>query len=71
MSGFSNFTAIPHTSDTLTIEIIHNLSSAYTDEYIAIENLGVTLNGVIPEPSTLALLAIGTATCIGLFRRRR
>lgn len=71
MSGFSNFTAIPHTADTLTIEIIHNLSSAYTDEYIAIENFGVTLNGVIPEPSTLALLAIGTATCIGLFRRRR
>lgn len=61
MAGFSNLTAIPHTSDTLTIEIIHNLSSAYTDEYLAIENVGVTLNGVIPEPSTLALLGIAAA----------
>lgn len=70
MGGFSNFTAIPHTSDTLTIEIIHNLSSAYTDEYLAIENIGVTLNGVIPEPSTLALLGFGGAIW-ALHRMRR
>lgn len=67
MGGFSNFTAIPHTSDTLTIEIIHNLSSTYTDEYLAIENIGVTLNGVIPEPSTLGLLGVGA--CLYALRR--
>ncbi|HPA17523.1 MAG TPA: PEP-CTERM sorting domain-containing protein [Verrucomicrobiae bacterium] len=72
MDGFSNFTAIPHTSDTLTIEIIHNLSSAYTDEYLAIENLGVTLNGVIPEPSALSLIGLGVASwAVGHLRRRR
>ncbi len=61
MGGFTTFTAIAHTADTLTVEFIHNLSSSYTDEYHGIDNVAITLNGVIPEPGALTLLALAAA----------
>ena len=73
MSGYTGFTEIAHTSDQLTIEFIHNMSSSYTDEYQALDNLSVTLNGVaVPEPSTVVLLAVGVLLgSLAAVRRKR
>lgn len=67
MNGFTGFT-VPHTGSTLTIDFLHDLSSDYTDEYFAIDNLTVTL---LPEPSAglLALTGVGIAVAWG--RRAR
>lgn len=67
MSGFTGF-SIPHTGDTLTIEFLHELSSNYTDEYFAFDNVTVTLN-VVPEPSASSLALAGVV--LVWWRRRR
>lgn len=65
LNNFATFNAIPHTADTLTIDFVHNLSSAASDEYQALENVTVGLNGV-PEPASLPI-ALGL---LAVLRRR-
>ncbi len=59
--------SIPHTSDTLTLEIIgyQNQSSG---EFYGLDNISLSL---IPEPSSVALAAIGLLGLMPCARRRR
>lgn len=59
---------IAHTGSTLSIEFIHDLDQTSTDEYFGIEGFVITLNDVIPEPTTILLFGLGG---LGLCRRRR
>jgi len=69
-SGYAPLTDIAHTASTLTVEFF-----AYgagwqggTDESYALENIAISTNGVdVPEPSTLAIFALGV---LGLASRR-
>jgi len=76
----SVFDGIAHTASTLTIDFfatgdddaagVDNASwSGVGDESFAIDNVEVILNGVAPEPSTLALLFLGLAG-IGFKKRK-
>jgi hypothetical protein len=53
------FRMIPHTSDTLTVEIIGRAYQGWTNEAYAVDNISI----VIPEPATIGAL--------GLIRRRK
>lgn len=66
MNDYTGF-SLPHTSSTLTIELIHELSSDHTDEYFAIDNLTMTMN-IVPEPSA-GLLALAGAAIVIVWRR--
>ncbi|MFT7512397.1 MAG: hypothetical protein ACI9QL_001605 [Candidatus Omnitrophota bacterium] len=70
VNTLSALTDIPHTSDTLTIEFLHGLSSDFNDELTALDNLSITLN-VIPEPGSFALLSLGLFGLGGYILRRR
>jgi len=69
-SGYAPLTDIAHTASTLTVEFF-----AYgagwqggSDESYALENISISTNGVdVPEPSTLAIFALGV---LGLASRR-
>lgn len=41
---------IPHSSDELSVEFLHRLTSAANDEHIAIDDLEITLGAVPPPP---------------------
>ena len=63
------FDDIPHSSSSLTIEWIPGQGwQGGTDESFAIDNLTVTINGTVPEPSHLLMLGL---FAIGVQRRRR
>ena len=52
VSAYAPLVDIPHSSDTLSIEFIHHLSSGASDEHHAIDDLKITLNelGQGPPP---------------------
>ena len=50
VTGFSPLKDIAHTSDELSIEILHHLSSGASDEHHAIDDLVITLSEVAPPP---------------------
>jgi hypothetical protein len=66
LSAFSAFQMIPHTSSTLTLEIIGRQNQA-GGEFFGLDNIQVEFV-TIPEPSTFAMLAFG-AIAMWLFRR--
>ena len=45
LASVPQLVSIPHSADTLTIDFIHRMSSAFTDEHIAIDDVKVELIG--------------------------
>ena len=53
----AELTGIPHSSDTLVLELIHRLSSDPADEHIGLDDLKVTLTG-ISSPLPFSILEV-------------
>jgi len=56
------FQNIPHTSSTLTLEIVGRAFQGWSNEAYAIDNLTIE---VVPEPSTMALVLFGLLGLLG------
>lgn len=71
MASVAALHGIAHSAANMTVQFLFANSQGLSDESFAIENLRISVpsNGV-PEPSILALLALGLAG-IGFSRRRR
>ncbi|MEX1089071.1 MAG: autotransporter-associated beta strand repeat-containing protein [Phycisphaeraceae bacterium] len=70
--GVTEYTLATYTGTlTGTFKTVTNLPTGYTLDYGTGSNSAITLVKVIPEPATLALLALGAGMMLGRNRRRR
>lgn len=71
MASVAALHGIAHSAANMTVQFLFANSQGLSDESFAIENLRISVpSNVVPEPSILALLALGLAG-IGFSHRRR
>jgi hypothetical protein len=65
--GIETFIFSPEFTDLLSLQIIEDYSNPFFIDLVQIDNLVVS---TVPEPSTLALLAIGGLGLLGVIKRK-